>query len=136
MGATPRHRGNRSTGSKSLSRAVGWRDQHAVSARRTRKIRRSSRRSRKDEIPSRRKPGRPVARERILHWFGAKVAALRQQRGWTQRELSRRSGLPRSYLAQVETGRRNPAFKTIARLAAAFGLTLVDLLTDLPPGRH
>lgn len=56
---------------------------------------------------------------------------LRQVRGLTQDKLARLSGLPRSTLAQVETGDSNPTLAVLARLALALQISIQELLS--PP---
>jgi transcriptional regulator with XRE-family HTH domain len=59
--------------------------------------------------------------------FGATVAALRQQRGWSQERLAAVAGLHRTYIGQVEGGHRNVALRNIYRLADALEVTVGDL---------
>lgn len=51
--------------------------------------------------------------------------------GLTQAELARRAGLNRSYLAGVESGRRNTSARTIEKLARALDVSPADLLRPL-----
>ena len=46
----------------------------------------------------------------MLLKLGKRVRALRLDRGWTQEELARRSGLNRSYMSDVERGRSDVSF--------------------------
>lgn len=59
--------------------------------------------------------------------FGARVAALRVERGLCQAELSALSGVGRSYLASVERGMRNVTLSSIEKLASALGVTLAEV---------
>lgn len=64
--------------------------------------------------------------------IGQNVAALRNARGWTLRELSERTGVSLSHLSAIENHTRpNPSFETVARVARAFGVPL-DTLADAP----
>lgn len=56
--------------------------------------------------------------------FGATVRWFRGQRGLTQRELAARTGLQRSYLADVERGGRHVSLTNLARIAAGAGVPL------------
>jgi len=56
---------------------------------------------------------------------------LRQRRGLTQAGLAKLSGLPRSTIAQAETGSGNPTLAVLARLATSLQLTIEELLS--PP---
>ena len=65
--------------------------------------------------------------------FGERVAQLRNQKKISQAELARKSGIPQSTIAQIETG-RNKSTKKIIELAAALDTTpnyLVNGIEDL-----
>src|SRR6187551_1936317 len=50
--------------------------------------------------------------------FGSLVKSYRQQRGWTQEELSERWGYSRGYVAQIEAGKRKlDSAEQVVRLA-------------------
>lgn len=66
----------------------------------------------------------------LLLQVGRRVRSLRDQRGWSRRELGERSGLSERFLAQIETGRGNPSLKSIAEIAAAFSLSPASLLSS------
>ncbi len=75
-----------------------------------------------------------VPRRRPL--VGARVRQLRTERGLTQTQLARRTGLNVGYLSQVETDKASPSLETLAALADAFGVPLAWLLVDdAPPPR-
>ena len=59
--------------------------------------------------------------------FGQQVRRLRERRGYTQEELSNRSGIHVSYLSGIERGIRNPSLRSIRRLAKALGLRVGKL---------
>lgn len=70
--------------------------------------------------------------------FGERVLAIRNERGWTRRELARRSGLHEVHLAKVEVGeRKRVESETLIALAQAFGVSTDYLLglTDDPRPR-
>lgn len=46
---------------------------------------------------------------------------LREQRGWSQRELAERAGMKQPQLARLETGQVEPKLDTLQRLAKAMG---------------
>ena len=48
-----------------------------------------------------------------------KLIALREERGWSQRELADRAGMKQPQLARLETGQVEPRFDTLQRLATA-----------------
>ncbi|MEB3361702.1 MAG: helix-turn-helix transcriptional regulator [Synechococcaceae cyanobacterium] len=49
------------------------------------------------------------------------LIALREQRGWSQRELADRAGMKQPQLARLETGQVEPKLDTLQRLANAMG---------------
>ncbi|PIR86620.1 MAG: XRE family transcriptional regulator [Candidatus Harrisonbacteria bacterium CG10_big_fil_rev_8_21_14_0_10_49_15] len=55
--------------------------------------------------------------------MGEKLRKLRIKRNWSQGELSRRSGIHRTYISGIEKGLRNPALKNINRLAKALNIS-------------
>lgn len=59
--------------------------------------------------------------------FGNKVRSLRKRAGFTQAEFADYLGLDRSYIAEIETGKRNPCLMTMETLAQGFGLSLSQL---------
>jgi transcriptional regulator with XRE-family HTH domain len=63
----------------------------------------------------------------IQRALGDRVRALRTAKGWTQEDLVETSGLDRSFIAQIESGRRNPSLRTIARLARGLRVEIADL---------
>ncbi|WP_419999604.1 helix-turn-helix domain-containing protein [Streptomyces boninensis] len=64
--------------------------------------------------------------EALVASVGLQIKALRKQRGLTLDELSRRCGVSTGLISQVERGKGNPSFATMAQLA--HGL-------DVPVGR-
>jgi len=52
------------------------------------------------------------------------IARLRRDRGYSQAELARRSGIPRTAINAYERGHRIPTSVTLARLVEACGHTL------------
>jgi transcriptional regulator with XRE-family HTH domain len=61
--------------------------------------------------------------------FGGRLRKLRKQRRWTQVQLAERLGLDRSYLADVERGKRNISIVNLEVIANGFGFTLSQLLS-------
>ena len=61
--------------------------------------------------------------------IGARVQELRAARGWRQKELADRSGLPQATISRIESGKvKEPSIKTLEALAAAFGIALDVLI--------
>lgn len=69
----------------------------------------------------------------IRQCLAAQIARHRRKRDWTQEELASRSGVPRTYIADLEGGRRNPSVATLLRIANGLGLPLRELFG---PGRE
>lgn len=63
--------------------------------------------------------------------FGDRIRRLRKKRGVTQVELADLVGVGRSYLSQVEHGKRDPGLRLIKALADGLGTTASDLLRGL-----
>ncbi|MEA4944581.1 MAG: helix-turn-helix transcriptional regulator [Propionicimonas sp.] len=59
--------------------------------------------------------------------FGARVRALRTDRGWSQEELAHRANLDRTYVSGVERGVRNPTLDVITRFADTLEVEVADL---------
>lgn len=49
--------------------------------------------------------------------IGNRIAELREQKGWTQEELSTLIGISRGALSHYEQSRRKPDFETLTKLA-------------------
>ena len=60
--------------------------------------------------------------------FGERLRSAREARGFNQRELSDRLGVPASSIAHFEGGRRKPSFDNLSRLARALDVTTDYLL--------
>lgn len=54
--------------------------------------------------------------------IGQQLAAARQARHWSQKELSEQSGVPQSEISKIEAERANPTKATIEKLGAPLGL--------------
>ena len=67
--------------------------------------------------------------EDIRARFGRKVRKLRLQHGWTQVDMAEKLGLDRSYLADVERGKRNISILNLDVIAKGFGLSLSRLFS-------
>lgn len=59
---------------------------------------------------------------------GATVSEMRQMRGMTQDQLANAALLSRSYLANIEAGRKKPSMKAIARIATALHVPQISLI--------
>lgn len=59
------------------------------------------------------------------------IRRRREERNTTQEQLAFDAGITSSSLSRIERGRSNPSWTTVRRLAAALGLSLSELVTDV-----
>ncbi|MDD5005047.1 MAG: helix-turn-helix transcriptional regulator [Candidatus Omnitrophica bacterium] len=64
----------------------------------------------------------------ILKQFGKKVLYYRKGKKFSQEKLAKLACLHRTYISQIEIGKRNIALRNIAKLAKALGVSPKDLL--------
>ena len=78
------------------------------------------------------------ASARAVQRLGARIRALRFDRGWTQETLAQRAGLHEKHPGLIERGDRDIRFSTLCALAHAFDLTPAQLVDTLPadPPHH
>lgn len=69
--------------------------------------------------------------EQLARHLGRNVRGLRERRSLTQQQLSKRSGVPRATLANVESGGANPTLSVLVRVADALEVSLEELVA--PP---
>lgn len=60
--------------------------------------------------------------------LGRRIRFLREKIGLSQEELSFKADLHRTYLSQLELGKRNPSYTTLLKLADALSIDITDLL--------
>jgi len=77
-----------------------------------------------------RRPPRPAPTEPPR--VGQALAALRERQALSLDELSRRAGVSKSMLSQIERSQANPTVAVVWRLANALGVPLTDLLAGAP----
>jgi transcriptional regulator with XRE-family HTH domain len=56
-------------------------------------------------------------------WFAGRLRELREQAGLTQHQLGGKAGLSQAGIADLEQGRRKPAWETVVALCRALGVT-------------
>jgi XRE family aerobic/anaerobic benzoate catabolism transcriptional regulator len=66
----------------------------------------------------------------LLPALGRRARAIRQERGWTLRDVAERSGLSPRFLVQLEAGRGNISVRRLADVARALGTTAAALLSE------
>ena len=63
----------------------------------------------------------------LLEDIGHNIRRLREQKGWNQTELGFRANASPSIISLIENGKRNPSTTTLAKIAGALGVEVVDL---------
>ncbi len=69
-----------------------------------------------------RQPGTPT------DTLGARVRALRDERGMTQEQLATRLGHDQTFVSRLELGKNTVTFDELGEIAAVFEMSVVDLL--------
>jgi transcriptional regulator with XRE-family HTH domain len=69
--------------------------------------------------------------EEFFREIGHRLRARREELGWTQAELARRSDLHRAYVGFVERGERNVSLINLRRIARLLRVRLSELLKGL-----
>lgn len=60
--------------------------------------------------------------------LGRNVRKLREAKGWSQEDYADRAGIHRTYVSDIERGRRNPTVTVVEKLAKPLGVTPGALL--------
>lgn len=60
--------------------------------------------------------------------LGHNVRRLRLEKGWSQEDYADRAEIHRTYVSDIERGRRNPSLTLIEKLAKPFGVAPGRLL--------
>jgi len=70
--------------------------------------------------------------------IGEVIRTYRNERGLSQGDIERRTGLLRCYLSRVENGHTVPSLETLAKIAEAMEINLADFFpgTDTPRDRE
>ena len=78
-------------------------------------------------------PERQSRDETASNHLGQKLRRTRRAKDQTLKELAVLTGFTEAYLSQVENGRTSPTLASLKRIAAAYDLSVVELLADDPP---
>ena len=62
--------------------------------------------------------------------IGKRTRELRRAKGMTQADLAEASGLARSYIAELETGRRNPRLPALEKLLVGLDVSPREFFCD------
>jgi XRE family transcriptional regulator, regulator of sulfur utilization len=66
--------------------------------------------------------------EKLPQYLAQNVLALRQKRGFSQGQLAKIAGIPRSTVTYIESGEGNPSLQNLAKIAASLQITIEELL--------
>lgn len=67
----------------------------------------------------------------ITEKFGERVRKLRVQQNMSQEKFALHIEMDRTYLASVESGKRNISLENISKIAKGFGITLEELFRGI-----
>lgn len=67
--------------------------------------------------------------------IGEVIRTYRSQRGLSQGDIERRTGLLRCYLSRVENGHTVPSLETLAKIAEAMDISLADFFPGTETNR-
>jgi transcriptional regulator with XRE-family HTH domain len=67
--------------------------------------------------------------------IGTRIIQIRNQKGFSQRQLSERSGIASSYLSRIENRRLEPRPKTLRKIADALRVPLSELFEERAASR-
>lgn len=60
--------------------------------------------------------------------LGERIRERRRELGWTQEELSRKSGISKGFLSDIENGKRSVSAENLSEIARVLGLSLDFLM--------
>jgi XRE family transcriptional regulator, regulator of sulfur utilization len=64
-------------------------------------------------------------------FVGQNVQRLREQHGWSQKELAQHADISQSQVSLIERGEGNPTLESVNKLAIALGVAAIFLLMGL-----
>lgn len=71
----------------------------------------------------------------LTRYFGNAVREQRKKLNLSQELLATRAGLHRTYVTDIESGKRNVTLVSVAKLAAALEVSVASLMPDVCPTR-
>lgn len=72
----------------------------------------------------------------LVRLLGENVREARKRRHMSQEALALDADMKRSYLSELERGKRNPSVRALGRLAEALGIDPSDLLRKKADSDH
>lgn len=64
--------------------------------------------------------------------IGQLLKDLRDERGWSLREFGLIVGMNKTYLGDIELGKRNPTINSLEKIVAGYGLTVRKFFAKMP----
>lgn len=64
--------------------------------------------------------------------IGQLLKDLREDRGWSLREFGLVVGMNKTYLSDIELGKRNPTISSLEKIVAGYGLTVKEFFAKMP----
>lgn len=64
--------------------------------------------------------------------IGQLLKDLREDRGWSLREFGLVVGMNKTYLGDIELGKRNPTISSLEKIVAGYGLTVKGIFAKMP----
>jgi DNA-binding XRE family transcriptional regulator len=74
---------------------------------------------------------KPAVTGDITTRFGSRLRQLRRDRNLTQMQMARRFGIDRSYISEVERGRKSVSLVTLELIAIGFHMSLSDVMANI-----
>lgn len=71
--------------------------------------------------------------EKVLLELGKRIKAKREKKNLSQLRLAYKCEVAKSYISELENGKRNPTVKTLIKIADTLGVTLGELFKDRDP---
>ena len=72
-----------------------------------------------------------MSNENITVRFGRRLRELRKKKGWTQVQMADALGIDRSYICDMEKGKKNVCLPTLEVFAQGFGISMSKLISKL-----
>lgn len=64
--------------------------------------------------------------------IGQLLKDLREERGWSLREFGLIVGMNKTYLGDIELGKRNPTMNSLEKIVAGYGLMVKEFFARMP----
>ena len=64
--------------------------------------------------------------------IGQLLKDLRDERGWSLREFGLIVGMNKTYLGDIELGKRNPTINSLEKIVAGYGRTVREFFAKMP----